>query len=83
MYENRTVKPVEIFLRRGRRGIKEKNSRDDPKIDCKHLYKCHKRKYSQENHLRWKKTVRHDQVESDPKKIMAGGKILNKKIKQK
>jgi hypothetical protein len=41
MYEHRTMKPVEIILRRGE-GLREKNGGGDLiKIYCKHICKYH------------------------------------------
>jgi hypothetical protein len=41
-YENRTMKPVEIVLRRGKREIRENDVGVNLiKVYCKHICKCH------------------------------------------
>jgi hypothetical protein len=41
MYENRIVKPVEIVLRRGKRGKRADNGGVNLiKLHCKHICKC-------------------------------------------
>jgi hypothetical protein len=42
MYENRTMKHVDIVLRREEEGIKEKDRGDESnRIYCIYFYKCH------------------------------------------
>jgi hypothetical protein len=41
VYENRTMTPVEIVLRREWRGMKENDLGDDSKIRCKPICRCH------------------------------------------
>jgi hypothetical protein len=41
LFENRTMKPVEIIFCRGR-GMRENDGGDEPtKVYCKYIWKCH------------------------------------------